>query len=52
MRKVIPARPFRQSDDWKVRAPKPLAEQLELEHLADMAVIQRQAFQVFGKRER
>lgn len=51
MRKNIPAKPFRQSDDWRERAPTPLAHMIELEHAADMAEIRRQAEMRFGKRE-
>jgi hypothetical protein len=48
--KLIPSRPFYQSDDWKLRAPVPLAHSIEREHLADMAIVQRQSESSFGKR--
>jgi len=52
MRKIIPSRPFRQSDDWKDRAPTPLAVRIMQEHDADMGVIMRQAERaVFGRRD-
>lgn len=50
MRKIIQSRPFRQSDDWRDRAPTPLAYVIDHEHGADLAAIERQARQAFGRR--